>query len=150
MLSPLASEVAFTSAALMTLPPSLCIAVSNDSRVLVLGSKNRLAIILPRHRPNCSFKEPDISSARENSASISPLDKSSAVTRLLFAITISISFYDACHLDHVCDGYFIYTIGFHQSNLYLLMPGAGHILTYIVSPYRHLTMATVNEHSQLN
>jgi hypothetical protein len=60
-------------------------AVSKDSRVLVLGSKNRLAMIFPWHTPDWPFIESDISSARQNSASISPLDKSSMVTKLLFA-----------------------------------------------------------------
>ena len=63
-------------------------AVSKESRVRVLGSKNRLAMTLPLHNPDCSFIFSDISSARENSASISPLDKSSMVTRLLFASAI--------------------------------------------------------------
>src|SRR4030042_1961835 len=84
MLSPFASELAPTSEAVMTLPPSRCMAASKDSLVRVLGSKNRLAIILPRQRLYCPGMLSAISSARENKAIISPLERSSMVTRFLF------------------------------------------------------------------
>jgi len=85
MLSPFASEVLLISTTDITLPPNRCIAASNDNRVLVLGSKNRLAMILPWHTLDCSLIDSDISSAKEKTASISRFEKSSMVIRLLFA-----------------------------------------------------------------
>src|SRR4030042_1139962 len=85
MLSPFARELAPTSEAVITLPPRRCMAASKDSLVLVLGSKNRLAITLPWHTLYCSFMFADMASARENRDIISPLDRSSMVTRLLLA-----------------------------------------------------------------
>ena len=53
-------------------------------------------------------------------------------------------------VGRVYDGNFIDAIGFRQSDLNLLKPGAGHVLADIVRPYRHLAMAPVNKDGQLD
>src|SRR5512136_654088 len=83
MLSPLAREVAPMSTAVITRPPRRSMAASNDMRVLVLGSKNRLAMILPSQTSDCPPIDSAILSATENTASTSSLDRSSMVTTLL-------------------------------------------------------------------
>src|SRR5208283_34155 len=84
MLSPLAKDVDFGSATLMTLPPRRCIADSKESRVRVLGSKKMVAITLPAQSPYCCGILSDISSDSENIDSISLLVRSSMVIKSLF------------------------------------------------------------------
>ena len=61
--SPLAADELSAEAMLITPPPSLCIAVSKERRVRVLGSKKRVAKIFPFSKfrapfPFSSFSNP--------------------------------------------------------------------------------------------
>src|SRR4030042_381763 len=137
-------------------------AASKDSLVRVLGSKNRLAITLPWHTLYCSFMFADMASARENRDIISPLERSSMVTRLLLAsvmatppspissglqfFLLTIGWFIVGRTD---DSHFIAAVGVGQTHLDFFVTGAGDILADIVRADGHLAVAAVDKHRQL-
>ena len=82
-LSPLAAELEAAEETPRTEPPSLCMADSKLSLVLVLGSKNMVAKILPSQ--TCAYfgRFLSMSEARERSCSVSSTEKSSGLIKCL-------------------------------------------------------------------
>src|SRR4030065_1920407 len=99
----------------------------------------------------------DISSARENRANVSPLVRSSMVTRSLLARDMGapLEFFRLLRLvvsrpvvGWADDSDVIDAVGLDQADLNLLVPGAGYVLADVVCPYRHLAVAAVNKDRQ--
>ena len=81
--SPFVDDDEAESAKPSTEPPSLSIAASNESRVLVLGSKKSVARIFPRHTSLKDLGSTIICSAREQISSISETVKSPGSIKFL-------------------------------------------------------------------
>src|SRR3989304_2573711 len=103
---------------------------------------------------------PDISSAEAKMLSISPLEKSSIVTRsLFFSVTSIIPLRQSCDMPQflcrktfrdIDDGDFIDAINLFQAYLDFLVTGAGHVLAGVGGAHGELTVTAVNEHGKLN